>query len=158
MSQSSNSFIVDVTALLRGSSQHIQVEIDSDYKIINPKVAQISPDTSLFLKATLLNAHNAVIAQGEIDFSLHMDCSRCAEPFDQKFHEPLEGIYFLTHSIQDQDDHLYVDNETVDLFTPVNDTVILSIPFQPLCRTDCAGLCPECGIKLNQNPEHTHEK
>jgi uncharacterized protein len=31
------------------------------------------------------------------------------------------------------------------------------LPFQPLCRDDCAGLCVECGANLNENPNHRHE-
>jgi uncharacterized protein len=34
---------------------------------------------------------------------------------------------------------------------------VLDLPFQPLCRDDCAGLCVECGANLNENPNHRHE-
>jgi uncharacterized protein len=31
------------------------------------------------------------------------------------------------------------------------------LPFQPLCRDDCAGLCVECGANLNDDPGHRHQ-
>ena len=34
---------------------------------------------------------------------------------------------------------------------------MLDLPFQPLCRPDCRGLCPTCGSDLNRDPDHTHE-
>jgi uncharacterized protein len=34
--------------------------------------------------------------------------------------------------------------------------VVLDLPFQPLCRDDCSGLCAECGANLNDNPDHSH--
>ena len=34
---------------------------------------------------------------------------------------------------------------------------MLALPFQPLCRPDCPGLCPECGARLADDPEHTHD-
>jgi uncharacterized protein len=30
------------------------------------------------------------------------------------------------------------------------------LPFQPLCRDDCSGLCAECGANLNDDPDHRH--
>ena len=35
--------------------------------------------------------------------------------------------------------------------------VALALPAKILCRPDCAGLCPECGKNLNEEP-HTHEE
>ena len=36
--------------------------------------------------------------------------------------------------------------------------MVLDLPFQPLCREDCAGLCVECGANLNDDPEHSHDE
>jgi uncharacterized protein len=35
---------------------------------------------------------------------------------------------------------------------------VLALPFQPLCREDCPGLCVECGARLADDPEHSHEE
>jgi len=34
----------------------------------------------------------------------------------------------------------------------------LSLPFQPVCQEDCLGLCPQCGVRLLDNPGHEHEE
>jgi DUF177 domain-containing protein len=54
----------------------------------------------------------------------------------------------------------YVDEGELDLERWANDAVVLALPAQPLCRADCAGLCPVCGESLNDtDPEtHQHEK
>jgi len=39
----------------------------------------------------------------------------------------------------------------------LRDEVVLDLPFQPLCREDCAGLCTVCGVNLNDHPDHEHE-
>jgi uncharacterized protein len=36
--------------------------------------------------------------------------------------------------------------------------VVLSLPFQPVCQEDCLGLCPQCGVRLLDNPGHEHEE
>ncbi|QOR69473.1 DUF177 domain-containing protein [Ruania alkalisoli] len=51
-----------------------------------------------------------------------------------------------------------LDGETLDLEPTVTDAVVLALPFRPLCRPDCPGLCPDCGIRLDEAEEgHAHE-
>jgi uncharacterized protein len=52
----------------------------------------------------------------------------------------------------------YVHQETLDLAAWARDAFVLAAPTKVLCREDCAGLCPECAIDLNEaGPEHRHE-
>ena len=44
----------------------------------------------------------------------------------------------------------------VDLVPLLREELILVTPVRALCRPDCAGLCPVCGIDLNERP-HTHD-
>jgi uncharacterized protein len=51
----------------------------------------------------------------------------------------------------------YVDGGRLDLGQWARDAIALELPEQIICRTDCAGICPECGEDLNREP-HTHER
>lgn len=39
----------------------------------------------------------------------------------------------------------------------LRDAVVLALPMQPVCTETCAGLCSECGIRLDENPGHHHD-
>lgn len=54
----------------------------------------------------------------------------------------------------------YVSEGNLDIGRWANDALVLAFPAQPLCRTDCAGLCPVCGESLNDaDPEaHRHSQ
>jgi uncharacterized protein len=53
----------------------------------------------------------------------------------------------------------YVRDEVLDLRDWAHDALVLALPAQVLCRTDCAGLCPVCGEDLNAaGPDHAHER
>jgi uncharacterized protein len=53
----------------------------------------------------------------------------------------------------------YVTGEELDLRAWARDALALALPTQIVCREDCAGLCPECGVDLNEaGPEHAHER
>jgi uncharacterized protein len=52
--------------------------------------------------------------------------------------------------LADQDLDLFpYDGETVDLEPLVREHLVLAVPYAPLCREDCKGLCPQCGIDRN---------
>ncbi len=54
----------------------------------------------------------------------------------------------------------YVSDGELDVEHWANDALVLALPEKPLCRSDCAGLCPVCGESLNDaDPEaHRHEQ
>jgi len=50
----------------------------------------------------------------------------------------------------------YVEDGEVDVEHWANDAVVLALPAKPLCRPDCAGLCPVCGDSLNDADPKAH--
>jgi uncharacterized protein len=53
----------------------------------------------------------------------------------------------------------YVSGDELDVATWAHDALALAVPVRLLCRADCAGLCPVCGVSLNDaDPEeHRHD-
>jgi uncharacterized protein len=49
----------------------------------------------------------------------------------------------------DEDGYAIVDGQ-IDVGAPAQDELALSLPARPLCKEDCLGLCPTCGIDLNR--------
>jgi uncharacterized protein len=48
--------------------------------------------------------------------------------------------------------------EELDVAAWARDALALALPAQLTCRPDCAGLCPQCGANLNEDPDHAHER
>jgi uncharacterized protein len=92
------------------------------------------------------------------DVELVGPCVRCLE--EARF--PLSVDVREVDQPSTSDEELrspYVEEGEVDVGRWANDAVVLTIPSQPLCREDCAGLCPVCGESLNDaDPEaHKHD-
>ena len=58
----------------------------------------------------------------------------------------------------DELDSPYVAADELDLSAWARDALALTLPAQLVCREDCAGLCPECGANLNDDPGHEHAR
>ena len=53
----------------------------------------------------------------------------------------------------------YVEDQTLDLAAWARDALLLTLPAQIVCSTDCLGLCPVCGTDLaTAGSEHAHER
>ena len=49
------------------------------------------------------------------------------------------------------DEEVYlIEDDFIDLAPLVHDAIFLDLPLAPLCREDCKGLCPFCGIDRNE--------
>jgi uncharacterized protein len=89
--------------------------------------------------------------------TLEGPCMRCLEPASPAFEVDAREV-----SQPGETDELaspYVTDGVLDLHGWARDALALVLPTALLCRPDCAGLCPECGIDLNQaDPDHAHER
>ncbi|GAA1753579.1 DUF177 domain-containing protein [Agromyces humatus] len=110
----------------------------------------VRADSELDLEVRLESVHEGVLVTGEVDATAEGECGRClidiTLPVQVEFQE-----LFAYHSgeaieYEVQDDH-------VDLESLIRDAVVLSLPFQPVCRPDCPGLDPETGLRLADHPE-----
>ena len=64
----------------------------------------------------------------------------------------------LAHEVGVDDEEQYVlRGDMLDLEPVLRDAVVPALPFQPVCRQDCPGLCSECGAHLADDPDHAHD-
>jgi len=98
----------------------------------------------------LESVHEGILASAEIDTTAEGECGRCltdiALPVRVEFQELFAYHSGEAFEHEVQDDH-------VDLEPLIRDAVVLSLPFQPVCRPDCPGLDPVTGLRLDDHPE-----
>lgn len=105
-----------------------------------------------------------IFVRGHLDGWVEVACSRCVGPLKLVVAEPIAVTYLPHAQVAQEDEELAGDEvevdeedmdvysyqgEEVDLEPLLREQVILAVPFAPLCREDCKGLCPVCGIDLN---------
>jgi uncharacterized protein len=95
----------------------------------------------------------------ELDFvgRLHGPCQRCLADAVVERHVRAREYQAAAADAADELKSPYIDADRLDLSAWARDALVLSLPEQILCRTDCAGLCPVCGKDLNVEP-HEHEE
>ncbi|GAA1215141.1 DUF177 domain-containing protein [Rhodoglobus aureus] len=117
-------------------------------------VIAVPKGAELGIDARFESLHDGVLVDARVTGTAQAECVRClidiAMPVRVEFQE------LFAYSEDEAFDYTVID-EHVDLEPVVRDAVVLSLPFQPVCQKDCLGLCPECGVRLLDNPGHEHE-
>ncbi len=149
------SFLVPVHELMKRPGLMRELELDIDLsEPIGTEVVAIPAGDAVEVELRLESVHEGILATGEIFADAKTNCSRCLDDMNLKIEVDFQELFAYSYS---SDDELLVTNEHIDLEQVVIDSVVLSLPFQPVCDQECLGLCVECGFRLSEEPEHKHE-
>lgn len=107
------------------------------------------------------NTGSALLVSGKVAGVGTCACSRCLDDVSFDFEGDIEGFFLLNAEdavdFEDDDDAPGEDefdvlpaDHIIDLEPLVRAALIMDAPSMPLCRDDCAGLCPVCGANLNE--------
>jgi len=115
----------------------------------------VGPVTGL---VELTNAGAVIRAKGRLAACAELVCARCLARLEWSAAIEVEEPCSLaqiddpqSYDANDEDEPIpVVDGDEVDLSELVRQLLSVSLPFRPLCREDCPGLCPECGADLNR--------
>lgn len=107
------------------------------------------------------NTGRLMIARGRLSARLELECGRCLTKFETPVETNIEEEFELPNyqaadeRIEEEEpeapsetEPLFVDN-IFDLSEFIRQSLVLSVPIQPLCDTMCKGLCEQCGQNLN---------
>jgi uncharacterized protein len=108
-------------------------------------------DGDLGLDLTLEAIEGGVLVRGEMSGSYTGSCRRCLKPLDGSFDVRASELY-RSEGAEVWGEGYAVKDSKVDLEPMIRDTVGLALPLNPLCREDCAGICPRCGADRNDGP------
>jgi DUF177 domain-containing protein len=123
-------------------------------------VLGVPAGSQLDLDLRLESVMEGVLVSGTASVQVSGECVRCLDPIASELVVDLQELYAYPGGERDDDDETelhQLEGDLLDLEPVLRDAVVLALPFQPVCRDDCPGLCPECGERLADDPEHGHE-
>ena len=126
----------------------------------DPDAGQGTADLDLYADGT------HAFASGTFKGHLTVACGRCVGPVRLEIDEKLLVTFMPPGEMPSEDDEpatdaegaevreedldvFPFDGEKIDLEPVFREQFVLAVPFAPLCREDCKGLCPQCGIDRN---------
>jgi uncharacterized protein len=121
-----------------------------DFDIDTVQVGNDVDVTALRGSINLIRTAQGVYLSGDLTAHRELGCVRCLTSFHQSLSVNLDDLF--TYPPDRASDPLLIVTEDaiLDLNPILREYLLLDEPIQTLCRQDCKGLCPECGVNANQ--------
>ena len=138
------------------------VEAPADF---GTEVVAVPQGSAMELELRLESVVEGVLVSGSVHATATGACVRCLDPtthdVDGHFQELFAYADRAAHHREvgagdDETEEHTLEGELFDLESVLRDTVVPALPFQPVCREDCPGLCSECGARLDDGDHADH--
>ncbi|WKV77752.1 DUF177 domain-containing protein [Streptomyces sp. SNU607] len=134
-------------------------------------VIGVPENAPLALDLRLESVMEGVLVTGTARATAEGECVRCLEPLTLEVEADFQEMFSYPDAddrnrsrtadpvddAEDDEDRFFLEDDSFDLEPVLRDAVVLALPLQPVCKETCAGLCSECGIRLDENPDHHHD-
>ena len=128
------------------------VGIDCTFDFSSEKINGEFPFTSpVAVEGEITNRAGLVEINADASFSYTAMCGRCCEQATIDYVFPI--CHCLVQSLNGEDagdDYIVCEDMQLKLDTLIYEDILLSLPPVHLCKDDCKGLCPSCGVNLNK--------
>lgn len=138
---------VDVRDLVErpGSSRRIHVE--ETIAGLQNELARVDGERPVEADLLMESVVEGILASGPVAGVVALSCARCLKPFEDGFRVEVQELFAAAGAPDEQE--YRIEEGMLDLEPMIRDAVVTSLPFAPLCRPDCLGLCARCGGDLN---------
>lgn len=157
--------VVDVRELRGrpGVQDHLDrtVQVPADFSAV---LVGFPAGQDLEMDLRLESVHEGVLVTGTASAEMAGQCGRCLEGIEHPVTVDVMQLFTFAEraaeagDTAEEDERLVGEDLTIDLEPVLRDLLVSTLPFQPVCREDCPGLCSQCGFRMEEDPEHLHEQ
>jgi uncharacterized protein len=151
-----------------GALQRISRTVDAPKDFGIADVVGVPEGAPVELDLRLESVMEGVLVTGTARASAEGECVRCLEPLRHEVAADFQELFTYPDADdrgrtaepvdgEEDEDRLFIEDGLFDLEPVLRDAVVLALPMQPVCRETCEGLCPQCGVRLDENPDHHHD-
>lgn len=144
--------VLQVTDLIDrpGASRQVDLALPVPEEFELPLASVTEP---LALDAVVESVVDGMLVRGVLTAEVTLACARCLKPIPGDSNVDVVELFPDPAALEDGDeaDEGYeLRDGVIDVRALLRDGLASVIPYRPLCRPDCAGLCERCGRDLNE--------
>jgi uncharacterized protein len=150
--------VIDTHELPRrpGSMRRLSLNVPAPEQF-SLDVCGVPQGSDIALELRLESVMDGVLVSGQAQAHVTGECSRCLEPVEFDLEVDVQELYVYPGEEAD-DETGRLEGDLLDFEPALRDAVVFALPFAPVCREDCPGLCPTCGERLaSVGPDHHHD-
>jgi uncharacterized protein len=149
-------FLINVVALRRVPGSRREEQRRGRLDGLQITGSHVPAGAAVDVDVVLEASDGGIVVAGTVNAPWVGECRRCLDEVLGELVVEVRELYEPHHRFnpapEDEDETYPLTGDTLDLAPLARDAVLLGLPPAPLCRADCAGLCPTCGADLNAGP------
>ena len=130
----------------KGQSKEVSYNVDLDNFYFDGDKIKSLEGRTMSGKATYKD--EIIILKAKLKGNLELLCSRCLDTFIYPIDIDIEERFTNNPDLEDEG-IMFVDGDTINITEVIENCIISTLPIKRLCKEDCKGLCPECGVNKN---------
>jgi len=138
---------LDVRDLLEHPGASRTVPVDESLEGLRTELATVPDEERLAGELVIEGVAEGVYVSGSVAGTMVLRCARCLKEFERDFDVEVGELFAREPGAED--DYALAPDLTLDPESMLRDAVVLAMPFSPLCKSDCRGLCERCGGDRN---------
>jgi uncharacterized protein len=142
--------LIDRPGATRSLDRRVAAPMD-----VSDELVDVGPHVTVV--AIIERVVDGLLVRGTVTAPARVACARCLVERDGEVRADVVEMFTARVGAEDDVEPGYdIVDATIDLDTLIRDALAAVMPVRPLCRSDCAGLCPVCGADRNVAPCDGH--
>lgn len=140
--------VLDLRPLFREETK--KTEFDYEFSLADLDFYGLHPVTKpVSARGQVTCSAGVVSLRADVRLTYEAPCDRCAADTVREMSFSFGHILVSELGNEDTEDFVLVEEMRLELDELLRTDIILSLPTKFLCKPDCKGLCPRCGVNRN---------
>jgi len=148
---------IDVRDLIGHPGMSREAHLRGTVPDLGTELAHVPEDAPIAGELLLESAVEGILVSGTLTGTWRLRCARCLTEVETAFDVRVSELFSMQPDPAGEE-YPFGDDGTIDPDQMVRDAIGVELPFSPLCRPDCRGLCPVCGGDLNEGECPGHDE
>lgn len=148
---------IDVRDLVGRPGASREQPISGTLEGLGSELARVPDDAPIEGELLLESVVEGILVSGRLEGTMTLSCARCLTEFREPFRVEVLDL-FAERPDEEADEYLLDPDAGIDPDQMLRDAIGVELPFSPLCRPDCQGLCEICGGNRNLGECPGHER
>lgn len=136
------------------SSDKYSLKVNEEFVIDDQEfIEKTHLNNPITFDGEFFKVEESIVLNAKVTYTYAEDCARCLENFQNKSNVKFEAVVVSGNDDLNDDDSDEIRLQNVDgcvkLDEVIKQMIYLSMPMKAICKEDCKGICPNCGVNLN---------
>lgn len=143
--------IIEFRELLSQRGRKREINVTYDLKPLYFDGEKITAAEPVKVVGNVKSTEEILNVEISVKTKLKLCCSRCLGTFIYPIDVDIEERFTMNKELIEDEQIIFVEGESIDITEIVENNIISTLPIKRLCKSNCNGLCHQCGKNLNED-------